>query len=148
MVSRKTNSNVSEPNYQVAGDIIRNSPRLQAGSRPSWWQRFMIFCCSDASNEVGKPESSAVPDNIEFHRPIHGQVSTKSLAWLRPSFSYFIWPDWWKSAMQFRTGWGDYFNSLMSVGPNYDHIYSISSNNDSLRAILGLLGCSENMRCR
>ena len=72
MVSRKSNSNASEPDYKAAGELIRNSPRLQHSAQVSWWQKFMIFCCSDASNEVGKPESSAVPDNIAFHRPIHG----------------------------------------------------------------------------
>ena len=31
--------------------------------RSSWWQRFLIFCCNDPSQEVGKPESSSMPDN-------------------------------------------------------------------------------------
>ncbi len=42
----------------------------------SWWHRFLMFCCDDSQNDIGKPEMASMPDNGASYdyggRPIHG----------------------------------------------------------------------------
>ncbi len=43
----------------------------------SWWHRFLMFCCDDSQNDIGKPDAASMPDNglsgYDYGgRPIHG----------------------------------------------------------------------------